>query len=164
MTVITAPEPINNTLTSLDTPAIFIAGGITGCTDWQSTLIPLINSDRVTLYNPRRPDDATWQWTSEGSTTQIHWEQDAIDISDAVSFWFDWNASAQIPPLQPIAMFELGRMIEQIDTKLFIGSHPNYPRHFDVVTQLARLRPDITIVGSIDDLAAQINNWVNGEP
>jgi hypothetical protein len=35
-------------------PAVFLAGGITGCPDWQAELVRMLADVPVALLNPRR--------------------------------------------------------------------------------------------------------------
>lgn len=149
--LITPPTPVFLP----DDLSLFLAGGITGCADWQSEMIEKLDRPGLTLFSPRREVDETWQWTDEGSRAQILWEQIAIGMSDAVSFWFSFET------IQPIALYELGRMTDAGEA-MFVGAHPDYQRRFDVVTQLGFLRPEITVVDNLDDLCAQIVDWVDG--
>ena len=40
--------------------------------------------------------------------------------------------------------------------KLFVGVHPDYLRRMDVETQTLLVRPEVTIVYSVEDLAQQV--------
>lgn len=42
-------EPFNNM-------SVFLAGGITGCPDWQSDIVKMLEKDPITIINPRRKD------------------------------------------------------------------------------------------------------------
>ncbi len=109
--------------------AIFLAGGITGCPDWQEQIkqTPLYRQWRVDLLNPRRP---SFDVSNPAATQeQIEWEFNHLRAADAILFWF---CAEQV---QPIALFELGRW--SMTTKpLFVGVNPNYPRKVDVYEQL----------------------------
>lgn len=138
---------------SLDKPdkqhAIFLAGGITGCPDWQSVLIPLISHLDITIYNPRRDHFDVKDFSV--AETQIAWEYERLHCVDAVSFWFAKET------IQPIVLFELGGALERPIT-VFVGVHDAYPREFDVKKQIelsARLIK-LPVVSSIDRLAEQI--------
>ena len=99
----------------------FLAGGITGCPDWQSKVIEeLIRLDEedqgckdkiakdytLVLFNPRREnfpiDDPT------AARNQITWEFDNLETSDIFSMYFCAGESDQ-----PICMYELGRNVAQ---------------------------------------------------
>lgn len=69
-------------------PFLFLAGGITGCYDWQSQAVDLIKVSGVdvTVLNPRRenfPID-----NPSAAYEQILWEHDALRIADVILFWF----------------------------------------------------------------------------
>lgn len=124
------------------TPLIFLAGGITGCPDWQSDVIKLLDSYDGVILNPRRAefdinDDAV-------AIEQIEWEFEHLDycrIVDwqhggprVVMFWFPKESVC------PIALFELGKFVEiafNDEAIIEVGCHPEYPRKFDVETQLS---------------------------
>jgi hypothetical protein len=134
--------PVRNTL--------FLAGGITGCPDWQKEMINLLKDVQpLTIFNPRRDDfDVT---NPNMSKEQIEWEFCHLRKSAAISFWFPGET------LCPITLLELGKYLENFSTKLFIGCDPGYAREFDVreQTRLSRGR-DVTVVSSIEELASQI--------
>jgi hypothetical protein len=99
--------------------SIFLAGGITGCPDWQSVLIPLISDLDITIYNPRRTNFDVKDFSV--AEIQIAWEYERLHHVDAVSFWFAKET------LQPIVLFELGGALERPIT-VFVGVHAGYPR------------------------------------
>jgi hypothetical protein len=130
--VITAPNPI---LVTDPYHKVFLAGGITGCPDWQAKAIQLIrqNATRdIVLYNPRRPnfpiDDPS------AAPQQIEWEFKALNHADTILFWFCKEA------IQPIALYELGRHAYRFSkghfSNLLVGVEPGYPREQDVRIQL----------------------------
>jgi len=131
---------------------IFLAGGITNCPDWQQTAKELIskwkNTEGLVVVNPRRKDfDINDISVSE---RQIEWEWQNLRDSDLIIFWF----CADI--LQPITLFELGKYSghEQAAKRIIVGTHPDYPRAFDVRKQLAlehEYEP-IVIVDSLEEL------------
>ena len=159
---------------------LFMAGGITGCPDWQRDLRNLLfmQCPKLSVCNPRRDnfpiDDPN------AVKEQINWEFDAMMMADAISFWFSKET------LQPIVMFELGRWstpchpilyadppsspnpgqtsvvkIKNIPKKIFVGVQCDYPRRKDVEVQLELIRPDLEIVYRLDLLAGQIIEWAN---
>ena len=134
-------------------PALFVAGGISGCADWQSEFVSMLANENITVLNPRRK--VFIDNDGELSKEQIKWEFEYLKKASAVSFWFTEET------LCPITLYELGK--QSMDKKpLFIGVHPNYKRKFDVEFQTKQIRPEIEIVYSLKDLAEQVKNWARG--
>lgn len=135
--------------------SIFLAGGITGCGEWQSHIssyfqyaVELIDTDLVVI-NPRRKDFPINDPTA--AYEQIKWEFENLRFADLILFWF--------PPetLCPIVLFELGAW--SMTTKpIFIGIHPSYQRKQDVEIQISFVRPDVKICYSLAELAEQVIN------
>ena len=106
---ITSPTEYNSL--SKDTYEIFLAGSIEmgRAEDWQSVVIMALQeyivTDKVRIFNPRRPD---WnsEWSQDGDhpelKNQIQWELGALERSDAILFYF------QPDTLSPISLLELG--------------------------------------------------------
>lgn len=116
--------------------SIFLAGGITGCQDWQKSITDKLQSfDDLTICNPRRANfeifksDANWI----DSEIQIKWEYEYLRKVNQMLFWFSYET------VQPIVLFELGAALERtkIDNGqwLMIGTHPEYVRNFDLKIQ-----------------------------
>lgn len=109
--------------------AVFLAGGITGCPDWQSEFSEMVKddiSDRWVLLNPRRAEfDVSDPSMSEA---QIDWEHKWLERAAITVFWFPAESVC------PITLFELGRCIGQ-RRRTIVATHPDYPRRFDVVYQ-----------------------------
>lgn len=149
--LITAPD-CSLTVGDRDTCTLFLAGGISGCGDWQADMVRMLGgkpfglSDRWTILNPRRPD---YRNSSEEARKQIEWEYAHLAVADAVSFWFP---SAT---LCPITLLELGRW-SGIAKPIFVGVDPGYARKLDVEIQIGLVRPYIRIVHSLRELAARI--------
>jgi hypothetical protein len=132
-------------------PSLFLAGGITGTSDWQEQLISCIDKMNldIVVFNPRReyfPIDDPSQ-----SEEQIKWEYDFLRRADIISFWF--------PPetLCPIVLYELGAW-SMTAKPLLVGVHPDYERINDVIIQTRYAKPDINIVHNIRDLSEQIRD------
>lgn len=117
--------------------AVFLAGGITGCDDWQEKTaisIALNTPDNVIVLNPRRnynmdPTDV------ESAREQISWEYNELEDSDFAFFWFPAGGPC------PITLFELGKEIVKAKARgsfnhLYVGCHPEYNRRLDVMIQL----------------------------
>lgn len=130
--------------------SLFLAGGITGCPNWQAELSDLLKDENITLLNPRRKnfpiDDPN------ASKAQIIWEYNHLKKATAVSFWFPKET------LCPITLYELGKQ-SAYNKPLFIGVHPEYKRKLDVEIQTGLIRPEIKIAYSIENLAKQIKDW-----
>jgi hypothetical protein len=132
---------------------IFLAGGITGCPDWQKEAIaklkPHLKDDNV-IFNPRR-DYFDPEQKDETLEKQILWEFQALQSAKIILFWFPKES------LCPIALFELGKYLSHNGNKpMFVGTDPKYSRAADLQFQLALERPDLCIVKSLDDLVAQV--------
>lgn len=140
-------EALENLESPNEHPSLFLAGGITGCPDWQQELVQLLDDTELILLNPRRAhfpmDDPT------AAIQQIAWEHRHLRLADAISFWFCAET------IQPITLYELGAW-SMTDKPLFVGVHPEYARRQDVVIQTQLVRPDVKIVYSLPDLATQI--------
>ncbi len=128
--------------------SVFLAGGITGCEEWQSAMVALLEDTDLVLLNPRRAnfpmDDPN------AAHEQIVWEWKHLTKANAIIFWF--------PPqtLCPITLYELGRTTLASGHKLLVGVHPDYQRKLDIEVQLGLSRPDVKIVYSLEDLAMQV--------
>lgn len=149
--MITAPE----LLTASPTDGLFLAGGISGCPDWQAEIVSKLTSVPADIYNPRQ---AIYSATETVAKAQIEWEFNALNKAEAVMFWFPMET------LCPITLFELGRFSHEKTKTLFVGVHPEYQRKFDVETQLHLARPDVVIMYSIDDLVGQLRNYYAAKP
>src|SRR5271157_4136893 len=97
---------------------IFLAGSITGASDWQSRLAGLLKEESLVIFNPRRKnfpiDDASM------AEAQISWEHRHLRKADAVSFWFSKET------LSPITQYELGAW-SMTQKPIFVGVDPDYP-------------------------------------
>ena len=124
--------------------SIFLAGGITGCGEWQSHIAEELADTDLVVLNPRRKDFPINDPTA--AYEQIKWEFENLRFADQILFWF--------PPetLCPIVLFELGAWSKPI----FIGIHPNYQRKQDVEIQIGFVRPDVKICYSLTELANQV--------
>ena len=139
MNLLMPPEMLDGTLPDL---GIFLAGGITGCPDWQSELMKLLCPNEFPFYvcNPRRTNfDINDPSMSE---EQIEWEQHWLWYCGVVTFWFCKES------VQPIALYELGQQAARLKMSrltpnnqirqpaLIVGMDPDYPRAADVRKQL----------------------------
>jgi hypothetical protein len=135
-------------------PSLFLAGGISNTTDWQTDVIGRLSHLPLALLNPRRTN-YPWHEPS-AAAAQIEWEFRHLRRATAVLFWF--------PPetLCPIALFELGGRIMVPEQPLFVGTHPDYARKLDVEIQLRLARPEVRVVTRVDELARQVGDWFAG--
>ena len=131
-------------------PALFLAGGITGCDDWQRRVADELSETGIVILNPRRRnfpiDDPS------AAEAQIRWEFRHLRRATARLFWF--------PPqtLCPIALYELGAWAARPGT-LFVGTDPAYARRTDVILQLRLARPEVVVTDSMDALVRQVRQW-----
>ncbi len=144
MQYIEAPHPYNGEGTSL-----FLAGGITGCPDWQRELIAALCDTSLVVLNPRRTH---FQMHAQAAREQITWEHQQLRKASAISFWFPKET------LCPITLYELGAW-SMTEKKLFVGGHPAYQRIEDVRIQTELARPDVQVVSWLHELAEQIIEW-----
>ena len=87
--------------------SVFLAGGISNCTDWQSEVIKYLDKEDITIFNPRRKNfDIT---DLSATTQQIKWEFNRLEKMDIFSMYFCESKSDQ-----PICMYELGRYVERM--------------------------------------------------
>ncbi len=132
--------------------SLFLAGGITGCPDWQRELVDLLKEEDIVLLNPRR---ANFPITDKSaSEAQIKWEYDQLRRASAISFWFPKET------LCPIVLFEWGAWCGTTKP-LFIGVHQEYPRKQDIEIQTKLVKPELEIVYSPSDLSKQIKEWIH---
>lgn len=137
-----------------DKKSLFLAGGISNCSNWQSELVKMLEDTDLILLNPRRKFFPTDKQNIEKE--QIIWEYNHLKKASAVSFWFPKET------LCPITLYELGK--QNISNQpIFIGVHPEYLRIRDIKIQTELVRPEIKIVYSLQDLANQIKNWEQEE-
>lgn len=123
--------------------SIFLAGGISGCPDWQKEMVELLKDTDLTIFNPRRENfDLSNALVTE---EQIEWEFDHLR-------WFPKET------LCPITLFELGAWSHTMKP-LFVGMDPDYQRRKDVEVQLKLARADVLIVYNLTHLAELVKRW-----
>lgn len=132
--------------------SIFLAGGITGCPDWQKKLVDKIKDLDIIIYNPRRANfDIS---DPNASKIQIEWEHEMLKKSDVISFWFCKGE------IQPITLYELGAHTKT-SKPLIIGMDKGYERRSDVEIQTKLERPGTEFVYSLKDLSDRIFKMFN---
>lgn len=143
-------ESPNTTLVSENEVSVFLAGGITGCPDWQTELRKTLGGvPGLVLFNPRRSDFPIHD--PEAAPAQIKWEFEHLRIADIILFWFPKEG------VQAIVMYELGAW-SMTDKKLVIGVEPGFWREQDVYEQTRLIRPDQKIFSSLFDLSDGLVN------
>lgn len=133
--------------------AVFLAGGITGCLDWQQEMTEMLRNTSLVLLNPRREDFPIHD--PNAAREQITWEHCHLGMADAVSFWFSPET------LNPIVLYELGAWSKSTKP-IFVGVHPEYKRRQDVEIQTELERPEVNIVYSLQELVIQLASYPNG--
>jgi len=162
--LVTAP---NETLYDLpDYPErklrIFLAGGITGCRDWQKECIEqldkiLYNNDEhnVLIYNPRRDK---WDMNDPSAgRRQIDWEFQNLERMDIFSMYFCTSDMS----VGPICFYELGRYICRMQMRfpnswqkrIVISTDHGYSRTEDVYWQSRLAGDGIRINNEVSPLA-----------
>jgi len=128
-------------------PSLFLAGGITDCSDWQAEARKRLAGSGFDLLNPRR---ANFPMDDPGAAEeQITWEHDHLRKADAILFWFPAGA------VQPIALYELGAW-SMTGKPLFVGADPGYARRPDVEIQTKLARPGLPVVSDLGALVQQV--------
>ena len=127
--------------------SLYLAGGITGCPDWQQEIVQLLEHTNLVMFNPRRKSFPMND--PKAAEEQIEWEHFHLRQADVIAFWFPRET------ICPIALYELGAW-SMTDKPMSIGVHPEYPRRLDVEKQTKLVRPDVEIVYSLADLAGRI--------
>ena len=132
---------------------VFLAGGITGCPDWQQRMVELLGDTSLIILNPRRADFPIND--PKAAQEQIKWEHDALRAADVISFWFPKET------LCPIVLYELGAW-SMTSKPLCIGVHWDYQRKQDVLIQTKLARPEIEVVYHLGDLVEQVKKHDSG--
>lgn len=115
--------------------SVFLAGGITGCTNWQEQVISELihlsdyyNLQNVAIFNPRRDEfDVT---DSSAEIEQIKWEHERLKRCDIFSCFFAANKS-----LHPITLYEMGKWSTKKPSVITVQK--GYLRERDVLIQTA---------------------------
>jgi hypothetical protein len=128
-------------------PSVFVAGGITGCWNWQEHASMLLVLNGITAVNPRREDFPMGD--PNAAEAQIEWEFDFLQAVDGIIFWFTADT------LQPITLFELGKWITR-DKPIAVGCDAGYARLQDVQIQTGLERPGFIVHDNIDDVIQDI--------
>jgi hypothetical protein len=132
--------------------AVFLAGGITNCPDFQKEIADKLSRspDSLILFNPRRKNFPIHD--SSAAEAQIKWEFNMLRMASVISFWFPKET------LCPIVLYELGAH-SMTKKPLVIGAHPQYARLQDVVIQTSLVRPGLPVLDNLDDVIEGIKYW-----
>jgi hypothetical protein len=122
-------------------PAVFLAGGITDCPDWQAEARELLDDLPIAVLNPRRLDFPIHD--PAAAVAQIDWEYRHLKRADVVLFWFPASTSPQ-----PIALYELGAHAAG-GKPIAVGAERGYPRRTDVWMQLEHVRPEVHVYSQL---------------
>lgn len=128
--------------------SVFLAGGITGCPDWQAEARKRLDDLPIAILNPRRADFPIDD--PSAARGQIEWEFRHLRRVSVVMFWFP----ASGPVTQPIALYELGRHAA-LTRRIVVGADPAYIRRQDVDIQLKLARPEIAVYDTLEDTAGR---------
>lgn len=135
--------------------ALFLAGGITGCPDWQTDVVRMLSDTSLIVFNPRRKDFPIHD--PNAAEAQIRWEHQHLRRADAVLFWFPCET------LCPIVLYELGAW-SMTKKPIFVGCHPQYQRKQDVIIQTSLERPEVLVHDSLHNLVFEVKNWSRRTP
>ena len=138
--------------------SVFLAGGISGCSDWQRDMAQFLTSrywgHKLLIINPRR---ATYQvGLNDGDEEeQITWEHDMLHAVDLIFFYFAPET------VQPIVLFEFGYWLAKQPRKVCYVCHKDYPRLNDVWFQFKNIaKRDAHIHGDLyaDDRESNVGH------
>ena len=130
--------------------SVFLAGGITGCPDWQQEITFFFRNTNMVVLNPRRKHFPIND--PDAASEQIHWEFHHLRKADAILFWFPKESVC------PIALYELGAWT-MTNKPIHIGMHPDYERKQDIKIQTKLRRPRSKIAYSLQELANQVMDY-----
>jgi len=156
MLYVEAPNDVSPAEISNGRHSLFLAGGITGCPDWQAELRQLLEPiEHLVVFNPRRRNFPISD--PSAAEAQIAWEYKWLSKANDVLFWFSRGSD------NPIVLFEYGKELGRKGRpgfayrQLFVGCDPEYSRRKDVEIQTRLAARDIVIASSLKELVAQIN-------
>lgn len=147
--IITAPEEIYS-IQNNNNIKMFLAGGISGCSDWQSYVVnELRDLENLTIYNPRRKNFPINN--PKASEEQIAWEYQHLRDANILFIWFSRGS------LNPIVLYELGMWCNSTDKMAIIGIDPEYERKEDVIIQTKLARSNQMIFNSLSEMIDEVN-------
>ena len=156
LNVVTAPEEIKDI--PRDAIKIFLAGGISGCHDWQSKCLSAMDewcySNDIFVFNPRR--ESFDLANASESARQIEWEFKYLEEMDIFSMYFAKSETS----VGPICLYELGRYICRMQMRfpstwmlhIVVSIENGYLRGNDVHIQTRLAAPQLFV---IDDMSPE---------
>lgn len=138
---------------------LFMAGGISGCWNWQDALYQAVayHLDRLlptgweldnkpfTIASPRRAHGL--EKDGNAAAEQIAWEYAAMSRTAFTSFYFTRDT------VQPITLLELGKHLSQPWGNHITACEIGYERAFDVYTQTTLSLEDATLNPGVESRA-----------
>lgn len=109
-----------------DPPAVFLAGGIPHCPDWQAEAVAELRRHGVPMVviNPRRRDFPFGD--PAAAVDQVRWEHRHLHLPGLLTvFWFP--ACDPRFTVQPSTLVELGAALGE-NRPMVVGVDPGYPR------------------------------------
>ena len=159
--VITAPD---NYELKRDDITCFLAGGITGCYDWQKKVLDHMEKlyekgnsttkealDHLVIFNPRRenfPID-----NPAAANEQIEWEFNRLNKCNIFSIYFPTSDSDQ-----PICMYELGRYVNEKTWLHGTGKNSDLYKHLVITVEVGYKRKNDVVIQT--NLATRIGTLV----
>ncbi len=151
--ILKPPAPLDN----LAGPSVFLAGSIEmgRAEDWQAAVSRSLQSDHLTLLNPRRDDwDPTWEQRMNNPPfrAQVEWELAAQELATLIAMYFAPSTQS------PISLLELGLFARS--HKLVVCCPEGFWRkgNVDIVCD----RYGVPMVDDLDDLVAKIRQQLTG--
>lgn len=116
--------------------SVFLAGGIT---NWRTYVKSRAEGsyENIAVIDPNDP-----HYDVELTTA---WEFEAMHYADVVMFWFP-KESANV-----VTMFELGWVCRDHLNKIVVGCDPEFKYYKNIVEELKQLRPDITVLTTLEE-------------
>lgn len=133
--------------------SLFLAGGISGCRNWQQNIISKLSPLDIILYNPRRKDYD--HKNPDIAQEQIEWEEKHIMKADVVAFFFCKET------LCPVTLYELGVCNAVEGKKVVIGMDPEYQRRIDVEIQTKLKQPNTPIIYGLEEFGEILYKSLN---
>lgn len=156
MTYIKCPDYLRAAHLRFD--RLFLAGGISGCGDWQTKMKELLKDERIVVVNPRRENFDKNKISDE---EQITWERSHLHNCNLISFWFPKETVC------PITLLEFGYWLSFVefnygpfvDKKIFVGCEEGYSRRNDLIEQI-KLSNKRKIIAPMSDSIEGLTNQV----
>jgi hypothetical protein len=120
---------------------VFVAGSITGTSDWQEEVVKTLLRSGLNVFNPRRENFDTKAKGVERE--QITWEHKHLEIAGITLFYFAPETVA------PITLLEYGKQLVKCQyapwRKTYVCIHPEYIRKNDVLIQTELVNPELLV-------------------